>query len=75
MKIFKIIVINFWLFGLISVAGAQSAVNNVTPDFPNPENVRVDGGLLLWDAVPDACLLYTSPSPRDQRGSRMPSSA
>ena len=26
------------------------------------------GGLLL-------CLLYTSPSPRDQRGSRMPSSA
>ena len=28
------------------------------------------------DAVPDiTCLLYTSPSPRDQRGSRMPSSA
>ena len=27
------------------------------------------GGLLM------ACLLYTSPSPRDQRGSRMPSSA
>ena len=25
--------------------------------------------------VPIACLLYTSPSPRDQRGSRMPSSA
>jgi len=25
--------------------------------------------------VYDACLLYTSPSPRDQRGSRMPSSA
>ena len=23
----------------------------------------------------DYCLLYTSPSPRDQRGSRMPSSA
>ena len=23
----------------------------------------------------DRCLLYTSPSPRDQRGSRMPSSA
>ena len=28
-----------------------------------------DGGLTR------ACLLYTSPSPRDQRGSRMPSSA
>ena len=25
--------------------------------------------------VPITCLLYTSPSPRDQRGSRMPSSA
>ena len=37
----------------------------------------------LWDAYVDprqierfwGCLLYTSPSPRDQRGSRMPSSA
>ena len=29
-----------------------------------------DGG---WDS--HGCLLYTSPSPRDQRGSRMPSSA
>ena len=26
-------------------------------------------------ATPNDCLLYTSPSPRDQRGSRMPSSA
>ena len=25
--------------------------------------------------IPYTCLLYTSPSPRDQRGSRMPSSA
>ena len=25
--------------------------------------------------LPGICLLYTSPSPRDQRGSRMPSSA
>ena len=44
-----------------------------------PENirgaVRNNGGghanhTLFW-----SCLLYTSPSPRDQRGSRMPSSA
>ena len=27
------------------------------------------------DVKAGACLLYTSPSPRDQRGSRMPSSA
>ena len=33
---------------------------------------------MVDDAMADdtmACLLYTSPSPRDQRGSRMPSSA
>ena len=29
----------------------------------------------LADSVPSFCLLYTSPSPRDQRGARMPSSA
>ena len=27
-----------------------------------------------WGTI-EGCLLYTSPSPRDQRGSRMPSSA
>ena len=40
-----------------------------------------DSRLLLWSDSDagvdhaDDCLLYTSPSPRDQRGSRMPSSA
>ena len=35
---------------------------------------KVDAGMdLRWQAK--NCLLYTSPSPRDQRGSRMPSSA
>ena len=29
----------------------------------------------LWHRQYSLCLLYTSPSPRDQRGSRMPSSA
>ena len=29
----------------------------------------------IWKAQYKICLLYTSPSPRDQRGSRMPSSA
>ena len=32
-------------------------------------------GRRLFHAMPNHCLLYTSPSPRDQRGSRMPSSA
>ena len=44
-------------------------------------SVFADGEVLLESlstSIPDAiitCLLYTSPSPRDQRGSRMPSSA
>ena len=38
---------------------------------------KVPGGLMLVNPLPPTgdCLLYTSPSPRDQRGSRMPSSA
>ena len=35
-----------------------------------PESTREHGLIGKW-----LCLLYTSPSPRDQRGSRMPSSA
>ena len=31
--------------------------------------------MALWAGLAGGCLLYTSPSPRDQRGSRMPSSA
>ena len=38
-----------------------------------------EGDALVWSGEGGArlalCLLYTSPSPRDQRGSRMPSSA
>ena len=44
-------------------------------------NVRLDALRDEFSSLPKAsastesCLLYTSPSPRDQRGSRMPSSA
>ena len=41
--------------------------------------VAAEGHLVVDDGVAteeyEDCLLYTSPSPRDQRGSRMPSSA
>ena len=37
--------------------------------------MRIWPQTLLPPAITMVCLLYTSPSPRDQRGSRMPSSA
>ena len=46
--------------------GGGSVAIHLTKKYPNL-NVWVND---LYD-----CLLYTSPSPRDQRGSRMPSSA
>ena len=51
--------------------------------FKNPHDMWIDHDHYKWRAMRAAgvdeqlitCLLYTSPSPRDQRGSRMPSSA
>ena len=37
--------------------------------------VKVDNSFKIIEDTLNPCLLYTSPSPRDQRGSRMPSSA
>ena len=48
-----------WFFQMVFVATAASVVSGALA-----ERIR------FWP-----CLLYTSPSPRDQRGSRMPSSA
>ena len=39
--------------------------------YPDHENVEE----IISNPLDKTCLLYTSPSPRDQRGSRMPSSA
>ena len=38
-------------------------------------NLLVVPSIMIVDELLASCLLYTSPSPRDQRGSRMPSSA
>ena len=38
-------------------------------------NYSVEGTYSYHQIASSSCLLYTSPSPRDQRGSRMPSSA
>ena len=45
----------------------QSNFGQVTTDFSDPEKVA--------NMYAYICLLYTSPSPRDKRQSRMPSSA
>ena len=41
----------------------------------NPKTIKIDAEVKPPVAKYGGCLLYTSPSPRDQRGSRMPSSA
>ena len=38
-------------------------------------DVRVEWNVVVEDGLPEVCLLYTSPSPRDATLSRMPSSA
>ena len=48
------------------------------PGEPNPNTLaEFLPAMLSFERTPwdESCLLYTSPSPRDQRGSRMPSSA
>ena len=47
------------------------------PDAPRIADLNGDGfaDVAQLTQYDEACLLYTSPSPRDQRGSRMPSSA
>ena len=50
-------------FGFVDVIAAEVPIAVAS-------ELMISGSLLYRD-----CLLYTSPSPRDQRGSRMPSSA
>ena len=58
------------LAGLLRDALVSAHRLNTTATFSQETLPDVFGGLQAND-----CLLYTSPSPRDQRGSRMPSSA
>ena len=41
----------------------------------NSPGGNINSVFAIYDTMSYICLLYTSPSPRDQRGSRMPSSA
>ena len=64
----------------LSRATAENERNGTTvPLGPRAHVQRAGGvgttGVAMAGSRPVSCLLYTSPSPRDQRGSRMPSSA
>ena len=78
----KIAVIDYGMGNLHSVSKALEEVSSteeiiVTSD---PETIKradkivLPGVGAIKDCL-DACLLYTSPSPRDRQKSRMPSSA
>ena len=58
------------------VTGAREGSKRVLEKVPSMlELARRTEEHVKGMVVPCTCLLYTSPSPRDQRGSRMPSSA
>ena len=73
---------NIWILAFaLGLMGAQSAFfsptkNAVLPQWLSNKELITGNALLNgFVFVFILCLLYTSPSPRDQRGSRMPSSA
>ena len=59
---------------IININGGSTA-KIITEKFPEIERFVKDVEELVNSKEYHICLLYTSPSPRDQRGSRMPSSA
>ena len=61
-------------YGSTNPANVVRATYNGLRDMVSPEDVAAKRGKSV-EEIFSYCLLYTSPSPRDQRGSRMPSSA
>ena len=62
--------------GLIKCGTKQTAIISAYMDIKNkPITDQLKAALDYCKNRGYSCLLYTSPSPRDQRGSRMPSSA
>ena len=69
--------------GIVNPLTKQSWLFDATPDFPSQYRILTENhntelvGIFLTHAHMGhyTCLLYTSPSPRDISGSRMPSSA
>ena len=60
----------------------EEIVGEINDEFDQDDIIynKIDGNTFIFEGKVNltdlySCLLYTSPSPRDQRGSRMPSSA
>ena len=62
----------------IALAYAAARAREVLGALPESVQLQVSGSIIKnvkSVIVPNTCLLYTSPSPRDRQKSRMPSSA
>ena len=59
---------------VVDIGLRRTAVRNTDGVIVNYPNSMLSSGIIKNFSI-NTCLLYTSPSPRDQRGSRMPSSA
>ena len=60
---------------VLELTGSKFVVYTLGEDFTREQFYDEFGEGSTFPQVLCDCLLYTSPSPRDQRGSRMPSSA
>ena len=56
-----------------AIVSNSKVTSDIIVNYSANGKIRVD--MTFGVGYTDSCLLYTSPSPRDQRGSRMPSSA
>ena len=70
-------VLSFIILAVVGLGGERGAGKPITGGFylQQAETPVMEDLTNVYNFVTYICLLYTSPSPRDQRGSRMPSSA
>ena len=65
---------------IIILRNRQNSINTTPSEQPELEDINQEGSSVYLTStqanpLPNTCLLYTSPSPRDRQKSRMPSSA
>ena len=74
LKVFSLIILFVGAFFLFSSEARANFAESFTEVVDSLRGVEEEA-VKIFMPQPQSCLLYTSPSPRDQRGSRMPSSA